>query len=150
MAHPISYSRAVNHRTFFPARVPVHFRILVPLPLKVTFPSVTYEVSLQSVLAAGRHELVACNVKTGTWPTLSPVYHARDKLEQAVFQVGFPVRPTSIAEVIMRRLVREKRAEVVVAPARDVTASRPGSGQLLGECATRTPADKTAGSKPSI
>ena len=102
----------MNYRTHSPERPPVHYRVLVPLPLTVTFPSVTYELSLQSVLAAGRHELVAHDAKTGMWPTVSPVYHARDRLEQAVFQLGFPVRPASIAEVIMQKLVREGRAEV--------------------------------------
>ncbi len=106
----------MTHRTYFPDRPPVHYRLLVPLPLTVVFPTVTYEVSLQSVLSAGRHELVAHDTKTGTWPTISPVYHGREILELAVFKAGFPVRSASIAEVVLRRLVREGRAEVVLAP----------------------------------
>lgn len=118
----------MNHHTRPPARPLVHYRVLVPLPLAATFPSVTYELSLQSVLAAGRHELVAHDAKTGMWPTVSPVYHARDKLELAVFQVGFPVRPASIAEVIMRRLVREKRGDLITAKIPDSLVRHSDSG----------------------
>lgn len=83
-------------------------------------------------LSAGRHELVAHDAKTGTWPTLSPVYHGREILELAVFNVGFPVRPASIAEVVLRRLVREGRAEVVLAPVEDLCVRTQESGQRLG------------------
>ncbi len=113
-------------------RTPTFYRFLVPLPLTVTFPSVTYEVSLQSIPAAGRHELVAHDARTGVWPFLSPRYHAREFLEQAVFQSGFPVHPASIAEVILRRLTREKRAEVMPVPVDDLTERRPAVRQHLG------------------
>ncbi len=115
-----------------PPSAPPFYRLLVPLPLTVRFPSVTYEVSLQSIPAAGRHELVAHDAKTGVWPFLSPRYHAREFLEQAVFESGFPVRPASVAEVILRRLVREKHAEVVPVPAYDLTERRPAARQHLG------------------
>jgi hypothetical protein len=103
----------VNHRTYFPDWPPRYYRLRVQAPLTVTFPSVAYELTLQSVQSAGRHELVAHDAKTGLWPTVSPAYYSRDKLELAVFHTGFPVRPASIAEVIMRKLVREKRADLV-------------------------------------
>ncbi len=122
----------MTYRTFFPARPPVFYRLLVPLPLTVVFPSVTYEVSLQSVLSAGRHELVAHDAKTGTWPTLSPVYHGREILELAVFKAGFPVRTASISEVVLRRLVQEGRAEKVPAPDHDLAERRPATGERLG------------------
>jgi hypothetical protein len=121
----------VKYRSRSPS-APTFYRLLVPLPLTVSFPSVTYEVSLQSVPAAGRHELVAHAAETGVWPFLSPRYHAREFLEQAVFQSGFPVRPASIGEVIMRRLVREKRAEIVPVPVDDLTERRPAARQHLG------------------
>lgn len=89
-------------------------------------------VNLQSIPAAGRHELVAHDTKTGVWSLLSPRYHAREIFEQAVFQVGFPVRPASIAEVIMRRLVRDQRTEVVPMPVDDLCERRPASREHLG------------------
>jgi hypothetical protein len=113
-------------------RPPTFYRLLVQLPLTVVFPSVTYEVMLQSIPAAGRHELVACDRETGTWPTLSPRYHSPDFLAQAVFTVGFPVRSASIAAVILQRLVREGRAVVVPEPADDLTERRPDSNAGRG------------------
>jgi hypothetical protein len=96
------------------------------------FPSVTYEVSLQSIPAAGRHELVAHDTQTGVWPFLRPRYRAREFLEQTVFHSGFPVRPVSIAEVIVCRLVREQRVEVMPAPVDDLTERRLDARQRLG------------------
>jgi hypothetical protein len=47
MTHPVCYVRPVTYRTFFPDRPPTHYRILVPMPLKVRFPSVTKTVLMQ-------------------------------------------------------------------------------------------------------
>lgn len=75
---------------------------------------------------------MAHDAKTGTWPTLSPVYHGREILELAVFKAGFPARRASIAEVVLRRLVREGRAEVVQEPGESLCRRRLESGQRWG------------------
>ena len=63
LMQPLGDSTSGGHRG---ARVfGSHYGLLMPLPLTVTFPSVTYAENLQSMPAAGRHELVAHDAKTG-------------------------------------------------------------------------------------
>ena len=108
------------------------YRLLVPLPLIVVFPSVAYTVQLESVLSAGRHELVAHDAKRATWPAIGPAYHSREALELAVFTAGVPVRAATIGDEIMKRLVREGRAEIVAATTEDLSMRRPSRAQHLG------------------
>jgi hypothetical protein len=103
----------VTYRTFSPSGPSTVYLLLVPLPLTVEFPSVAYTLHLESVLSAGRHELVAHDARRAVWPAIGPVYHSRELLELAVFTSGVPVRPATIGDVIMRRLLKEGRAERV-------------------------------------
>ncbi len=73
-----------------------------------------------------------CEVPTRLSTKSSHGYHACEFLEQAVFESGFPVIPASIAEAIMRRLVRTKRAEILPVPAYDLTERRPAVRRHLG------------------
>ena len=72
---------------------PTHYRLRDPLPLTITFPSVTYEVVMTCCPISQRRQLMAHDKSTGRWPLLSPPYHAQDFLELTLFTVGFPVRP---------------------------------------------------------
>jgi hypothetical protein len=103
------------------------------LPLTVAFPSITYVLQLQTVPAAGRHEFVAHDARAGAWWPVGPVYLAREFLERAVFEVGVPVRPATVGETIMRRMVLDGRAERMQAPAVDLSTLRPDRPSHLGE-----------------
>lgn len=108
-----------------------YYRLLVPLPCVVGFPSVAYELLLISIPAAGRHELTAHDPRAGKWPIIGPSYHAREFLEEAVFRAGVPVRGDTIGATILCRMVTEVRAEVVPRPLVDPADKRPG-GIALG------------------
>jgi hypothetical protein len=125
--------RARLPRSFVPAGPPTFYRLRCPLPLTVAFPSISYVLQLQTVPAAGRHEFVAHDASAGTWWPVGPVYLARKFLERAVFEVGVPVRPATVAETIMRRLVLVGRAERMPAPAVDLSTMRPDRLSHLGE-----------------
>lgn len=115
-----------------PVRPSAYFRLLTPPPLEVVFPSVRYVLAFESVPMAGRHQLMAQDPERGRWWMVGPWYHGREFLETAVFEVGVPVMPATVAEVIMRRLQRDGQAELVAAPADDLTARRPAERQPLG------------------
>jgi hypothetical protein len=120
-------------RSFIPPGPATHYRLTVPLPLTVAFPSISYVLQFQTVPAAGRHEFVAHDARAGAWWPVGPVYLAREFLERAVFEVGVPVRPATVGETIMRRLVLDGRAEGMPAPAVDLSAMRPDRRSHLGE-----------------
>jgi hypothetical protein len=120
-------------RSFIPPGAATHYRLTVPLPLTVAFPSISYALQLQTVPAAGRHELVAHDAAAGLWWPVGPAYLAREFLERAVFEVGVPVRPATVAETIMRRLVLDGRAQRMPAPAVDLWTMRPDRASHLGE-----------------
>lgn len=134
MTHPAVYGGAVSHhaRTFLPSGPPTYFRILVPLPLTVAFPSVVYVLEFQSVPAAGRHELVANSPGCSVWHQVGPRYFAREFLETAAHLVGVPAMPATVGLVILQRLAREGRAVWVPAPADDLTQRRPAERDRLG------------------
>lgn len=64
---------------------------------------------------------MANDAAAGTWWSVGPVYLAREILERAVFEVGVPVRPATVGETMMRRLVLDGRAERMPAPAVDLS-----------------------------
>lgn len=117
-----------RERTSLPV---VYYRLLVKLPCVVGFRTVTYELILISIPAAGRHELTAHDARRGKWPIIGPSYHAREFLEEAVFGAGIPVRRDTIGATILRRMVAERRAEVVPRPPLDPADKRP-TGTPLG------------------
>lgn len=100
------YSGTVSShvRTFLPPGPPTYFRILVPLPLTVTFPSAVYVVEFQSVPAARRHEVMANSPGCGVWHQVGPRYLAREFVEAAVYDVGVPAMPATVGRVILDRL----------------------------------------------
>jgi hypothetical protein len=120
-------------RSFIPADPPTHYRLRCLLPLTVAFPSTSYALHLQTVPAAGRHEFVAHDETAGAWWPVGPVYLAREFLERAVFEVGVPVRPATVGDTIMRRLVFDGRAQRMPAPAVDLSTLRPDRPSHLGE-----------------
>jgi hypothetical protein len=120
-------------RSFIPSGSVTHFRLRVPLPLTVPFPSASYVLDLQTIPAAGRHEFVAHDAAAGAWWPIGPAYLARKFLERAVFEEGVPVRPATVGAAIMRRLVLDGRAERMQAPAADLAAMRPARASHLGE-----------------
>lgn len=126
-------------RHFAPAGPVTHYRLRTPLPFTVAFPSVSYVLQLQSTLSAGRHELVAHDPAAGAWWPVGPAYLGREILERAVFEVGVPVRRDTVAEVILRRLVMEGRAERLPAPAVDLATLRPAAKAHLGAWLNATP-----------
>jgi hypothetical protein len=111
----------------------MHYRLTVPLPLTVVFPSISYVLQLQTVPAAGRHECVAHDAAGGTWWPVGPTYLVRDFLERAVFEVGVPVLRATVAAAIMRRLVLDGRAQRMPTPAVDLSTMRSGRASHLGE-----------------
>jgi hypothetical protein len=119
-------------RTFIPAGPLTYYRLRVPLPVMVAFRCVSYALDLQTVPAAGRHEIVAQDAAVGAWWPVGPVYLAREFLERAVFEVGVPVRPATVGETIMRRLAIDGRAERMPAPAFDLSTMRPATASHLG------------------
>lgn len=132
-------------RSFIPAGPATYYRLRVPLPLTVAFRCVSYALDLQTVPAAGRHEIVAHDAAAGTWWPVGPVYLAREFLERAVFEVGVPVRPATVGETIMRRLVLDGRAERMPAPAVDLSAMRPAFRTHLGAWLDRTDGSLASG-----
>lgn len=120
-------------RSFIPDGQFRYYRIRVPLPLTAAFPSISYVLQLQTVPAAGRHELVAHDAAAGAWWPVGPVYLAREFLEHAVFVVGVPVRPATVGETIMRRLVLDGRAQWMPVPAVDLSTMRPDRASHLGQ-----------------
>ncbi len=119
-------------RTFIPAGPVTYYRLRIRLPLTVAFPSVSYVLQLQTIPAAGRHEIVALDAAAGTWWPVGPSYLAREFLERAVFEVGVPVRPATVGETIMRRLVIDGRAERMPAPSVDLSTMRTVKASHLG------------------
>jgi hypothetical protein len=120
-------------RHFAPSGPVTHYRLRVPLPSMVDFPSVSYALHLQSTLAAGRHELMAHDAAGGGWWSIGPAYLARESLERAVYEAGVAVRRDTVGAVIMRRLVLEGRAERVPMPVVDLATLRPSATSHLGE-----------------
>lgn len=104
---------APRFRSYIPERWTV-YRITVPLPMTVEFPSIAYRLSFESIEYAGhRHELQACEFGRACPHVIGERYLSRVILEEDVTQLGFRVRAATVGDTIMRRLVREGRAEVL-------------------------------------
>jgi len=122
------------YRTFAPSGRLAYYRLTAPLPMIVDFPSVAYTVALESVPAAGRHELLAHDARRAVWPRIGPCYRSAELLREAVFLAGVPVRADTIGGVILLRLVSEGRAVLVAAPADDPAERWPAQVGPLGRC----------------
>jgi hypothetical protein len=107
------------------------YRLTVELPCVVAFPSATYRLTLESVAAAGRHELTGYDHARAIAAIIGPFYRTRELLEEAVFKAGVPVRCDTIGATIMRRMVREARAVIVAIPLDDPAKRWPQSGEPL-------------------
>lgn len=118
-------------RSFIPPGPATHYRLTVPLPLTVAFPSISYVSSFRPC-QAGRHEFVAHDATAGAWWPVGPVYLAPEFLERAVFEIGVPVRPATVGETIMRRRVLDGRAERMPPPDVDLMTMRPERAPHLG------------------
>jgi hypothetical protein len=123
---------AHSARHFVPAGRVAHYRLRTPLPFTVAFPSVSYALQLQSILAAGRHEFVAHDLAGGGWWAVGPAYLAREILERAVYEAGVAARRDTVGAVILQRLVMEGLAERMPAPAVDLAKLRPAATSHLG------------------
>ena len=95
------------------------YRLTVELPCVVAFRSATYSLTLESIVAAGRHEFTGYDRARAVAAIIGPSYRTRELLVEAVFTAGLPVRCDAIGATIMRRMVREARAVVVTPPLND-------------------------------
>jgi hypothetical protein len=93
----------------------MRLRLLAPLPLAVSFGYIGYIVESSHEPESGTFRLYArpTTYKTGGW-VIGPAFDSAEKMAAAVFKTGFDVKPATIGEAVMRRLVADKRAEVVV------------------------------------
>lgn len=106
-------ARGKPYRTYLPERW-TFYRLLVRPPLTVAFPSASFTVTLRSVeFASHRHELAAYCAADASEPVIGPRYLSSDWLLEAVFHAGIPVQAATVGDTIMRRLVKEGRAEIV-------------------------------------
>lgn len=87
-----------------------YYRLLVPLPLTVVFPTATLCLMVEHCPIGQRWQVMAHNPTAGTWVMVTPVYRTAEALDHAAFAAGFPVLAESVAEVVLKRLVREGRA----------------------------------------
>lgn len=108
-----------------------YFRLVVPLPLSVVFPSITYHLALESIPWSNRNELHGRASHGATVAILGESYATRKFLEAAVFTYGMRIKAPTVADTIMRRLVQEGRALVVPPPAKDPLNWRVPSGHAL-------------------
>ena len=98
----------------------VYFRFLARLPLTVTFASAIFDVAVDSITySANSHEIKGKQRGTCAYALIGPCYRELEWLELAAYEVGLRVRCVTVGETIMRRLVREGRAELVDTPTRD-------------------------------
>lgn len=109
------------------------FRFRVPLPLSVHFRTVSFEVHLQSRGGGAQaHGVLAKQLGTASYVAIGPDYLDAHRRDLAAFHVGLRVRDVTIGETIMRRLVREGRAEIMPVPADDLVARPPLVSARLG------------------
>lgn len=98
----------------------LYFRFLVPLPLEVVFLSARFTVAFRSIeVSANAHEVKAKHEGTAGYVAIGGTYTEREWVEVAAYKEGIRVRLITVGETIMRRLVREGRAEIVPAPVDD-------------------------------
>jgi hypothetical protein len=86
---------------------------LVPAPLRVVFPSCTFEVVIRQL--DPEHQRPHWTLCTNGWE-ISEVFHQQAWLEEALYHTGFATRHATVPETIMLKLVREKQAERLPPP----------------------------------
>ena len=92
----------------------LYFRFRQRLPLTVAFASASFTVATRSVLRnPPAYHIEAHEHGTASYAGIGPSFPDVAQLEAAAYEVGLRVRLVTVGETIMRRLVREGRAEIV-------------------------------------
>lgn len=106
---------------------PRHYRLLAAPPFVVVFPSVTYRIELCPVTGAPQAELRATSL-TGRpeWSLCRG-----EAVERYLYELGFELLHPTAASMILDRLCREGRAEVV--------ARRAGPRRTTGVAPNQSP-----------
>src|SRR5688500_12403595 len=94
----------------------VVYRVTVELPCIVAFRSATYRIRLTHCVPSGRHNLTGYDHARAVEAMIGPNYRSRDALVAGVFTAGIAVRIDTIGATILRRMVRDSWAVVVVCP----------------------------------
>ncbi len=109
------------------------YRLRVPLPIRVDFPSCWFLIEIEDGGPAMRFYLKARIRGEHSYHLLGPMdYQYREAVEAAAFQFGVPVAAGTVGAMIIRRLVREGRAELVPPPADNPLHWRRGGVRCLG------------------
>ena len=95
-----------------PLSSPTRFRLLADLPLEVAFKSISYRLEIAQVPVSGMWQLRA-TYSGGYW--LCAYQSSEAALRKAIFEEGLEPERATVARTIFERLLKEGRAEVVVA-----------------------------------